>query len=114
MTARYDDAGRLHTVTDWLSHTTTFNYNADNFLDVAVVPNTTTATFTPDGADRLMGITDTKDEHPRVRSPTAVTTQTRSPLSPRPAYPTDNHSYSYTQLNQLKTQDAKQLQLRQR
>src|SRR5262249_37718339 len=59
VTPGYDDAGRLHTVTDWNTNTTTFNYDADSFLTSQNYPNSVVATFTPDGADRLMGIADT-------------------------------------------------------
>ena len=106
VTRGYDDAGRLHTVTDWLSHTTTFNYDADSFLTSQVYPNSTTATYTPDAADRVMGITDQKsgttfasftygrDNADQVTSVTST------------GVPADNHTYSYNQLNQLKTQDS--------
>lgn len=56
----YDTVGRLWTVTDWLGHTTTYHYDSDSNLTSQVYPNGTTATFTPDNADRLMGIADAK------------------------------------------------------
>jgi RHS repeat-associated protein len=55
----YDDAGRLHTVTDWLSHTSTFNYNPDSNLVQVLYPNGVQGTATFDNADRLTQITDT-------------------------------------------------------
>src|SRR5207248_3286627 len=56
VTRSYDDAGRLRTVRDWASHTTTFNYDADRNLTSQVYPNNTTAAQGFDGADRLMSI----------------------------------------------------------
>jgi RHS repeat-associated protein len=109
VTRTYDDAGRLTTVTDWLSHTTTFGYDADSVLRSEAYPNGTTATFTPDGADRLTSIS---------HAPTAT------PASPFASFayglddadqvasvsstgvPADNHAYSYTGLNQLQDVDG--------
>lgn len=54
-----DDAGRTHTIADWLSHTTTLDYDADNFLTTQTYPNSAVASYSPDGADRLVGITQT-------------------------------------------------------
>lgn len=51
----YDDAGRLHTVSDWLNHTTTFNYDADSFMVSEVYPNGITQTFTPNRDDEVTG-----------------------------------------------------------
>lgn len=106
VTRGYDDAGRLHTITDWLSHTTTYNYDADSFLTSEAYPNTTTATFTPDAADRVMGITDAKSG-----TNFATFTYTRDNANQvtgvtSTGVPADSHTYSYTQLNQLKTQDS--------
>jgi RHS repeat-associated protein len=106
VTRGYDDAGRLHTVTDWSNNQTTFNYNADSFMTSEVYPNGTTATFTPDGADQLTAITDKKGAttfasfsygRDNANQLTSVTST---------GVPSDNHSYSYTQLNQLKTVDT--------
>jgi RHS repeat-associated protein len=52
----YDDAGRLHTVTDWLTHTTTINYDPNSNVSQILYPNTVTGTYTLDDSDRLMGI----------------------------------------------------------
>lgn len=105
----FDDAGRLRTVTDWASRQTTFNYDADSFMTSEVYPNGTTATFTPDGADRLMGISHAPTSAPS--SPFAnfsygrdandqLTSVTSSGV------PADNHTYGYSPLNQLKDVDA--------
>jgi YD repeat-containing protein len=55
VTRTYDDAGRLRTVLDWLNNETVFNHDADSFLTSQVYPNGTTATYSPDAADRVMG-----------------------------------------------------------
>jgi len=106
VTRGYDDAGRLTSVTDWLSNTTTFSYDADSFLTTQAYPNTTTTTFTPDGANRLMDITAKKGS-----TTFASFTYTRDDANQvmsvaSTGVPSDNHSYSYNQLNQLKTQDS--------
>jgi RHS repeat-associated protein len=104
----YDEAGHLLTVTDWAGRQTQFTYDADGFTTSEADPsaNGVTTTFTPDGADRLMGITHAKggatvasfsygrDNADQVNSVTST------------GVPADNHSYSYTQLNQLKNVDA--------
>ena len=59
VTRAYDDSGRLHTITDWLTHTTTYNYDHNANLTSQNYPNSTTATYTPDAANRLMNIADT-------------------------------------------------------
>ena len=60
----YDDAGRLHTVTDWLSpaNTTTFGWDVDSNLTTIQFPNTTGGaavvdTYVFDKADRLVNPT---------------------------------------------------------
>jgi RHS repeat-associated protein len=37
----YDETGRLHSVTDWLGHTTTFSYDPDSNLAATVFPSET-------------------------------------------------------------------------
>jgi YD repeat-containing protein len=56
VTRTFDDAGRLWKVKDWLSNETVFGYDADSFLTRQTYPNGKTASFTPDAADRLMGV----------------------------------------------------------
>jgi RHS repeat-associated protein len=105
----YDDAGRLRTVMDWLSHQTTFNYDADSNMTSEVYPNSTTATYTPDGADRLMTIKDAPTASPN--SPFASFTYGRDNANQLTSLtstgvPTDNHTWGYTTLNQLKNDSA--------
>jgi RHS repeat-associated protein len=51
----YDNAGRLHSVEDWLSNTTSFNYNEDSALTSTVFPTATGEEdkYFNDGADRM-------------------------------------------------------------
>jgi RHS repeat-associated protein len=48
---------RLKTVTDWLSNTTTYTYDADGNLVGAVNPNGTASTYGYDAANRLIALT---------------------------------------------------------
>jgi len=59
VTRAFDDAGRLHTVQDWLNHVTTFNYDADSNLQTENHPNGVVDTYSSDKADRLFEIKDT-------------------------------------------------------
>jgi RHS repeat-associated protein len=105
----YDDAGRLQTVTDWLANQTTFNYDGDSFMTSEVYPNGTTATFTPDGADRLSAVSDAPTANPNSafatfgygRDPAALITSTTTT-----GVPSDAHSYGYSSLSQLTTVDS--------
>lgn len=108
---QYDDAGRLRTVTDWQSRQFTFNYDANSFLTSQVYPNGTTTTFTPDGGDRLMGVSHAPTAAPG--SPFASFSygrdgegQVTSVASS--GVPADTHSYAYSQLNQLTGVDSSQ------
>jgi RHS repeat-associated protein len=106
VTRGYDDAGRLQTVADWLGHQTTFNYNADSAITSEVYPNGTTATFTPDGADRLGGISDAPTNNPTA--PFATFGYGRdSNDQVNSTNPTGvgqaTQTYAYTALNQLKS-----------
>jgi RHS repeat-associated protein len=105
----FDDAGRLQTVSDWLSHTTTFGYDADSNLTTQTYPNSTTATETFDSAERLMSIS---------HAPTATPTSTFASFSygrdnanqltsvSSTGVPTDNHTWGYSTLNQVTTDTA--------
>jgi RHS repeat-associated protein len=106
VTRGYDDAGRLHTVTDWSTHQTTFNYDADSFMTSEAYPNGTTATYTPDGADQLTGITDKKGASTFASFNYGRDNANQLTSVASTGVPSDNHSYSYTQLNQLKTVDT--------
>jgi len=54
----YDDVGRMASVSDWLTHTTSFGYDVNSNLITQAYPNGTTASFSYDAADQLIGITD--------------------------------------------------------
>ncbi|MHB8511873.1 MAG: RHS repeat-associated core domain-containing protein [Actinomycetota bacterium] len=111
VTYGYDAAGRLHTVTDWNNKTTTYTYDPDSFLTYQQYPNNILAHFTPDNADRLINITDNNSpvsfaygtpSNPGRDANNQITSVTSNGV------PSDNHSYSYTQLNQLGSQDSAQ------
>lgn len=106
VTHAFDDAGRLQTVTDWASHTTTYTYNADGGLATQADPNSTTATVTPDNADQTMGIADTKSATTFASFSYSRDNANQVSGVTSTGVPTDNHSYGYTQLEQLKTQDS--------
>ena len=62
VTRGYDDAGRLTSVQDWLSNTTSFGYDVNSNLTSETLPKGTGVvdTITFDAADRLIAISDTK------------------------------------------------------
>jgi RHS repeat-associated protein len=59
VTRDYDDAGRVTSITDWLGHETTFDYDANSNLTAQDYPNATSASLSYDRADRLSQRTDT-------------------------------------------------------
>jgi RHS repeat-associated protein len=103
----YDDAGRLHTVTDWLAHQTIFDYDADSNLTTQTNPNGTVATSSYDGADRLTAIAHATAAAPGT--PFARFTygrdnadQLTSAVNAGPATDGSSSAYTYTPLNQIK------------
>jgi RHS repeat-associated protein len=109
VTQTFDAAGRLTKVKDWLNHETVFNLDADSFLTSQVYPNGTTATNTPDGADRLMTVSHAPTVTPN--SPFAKFTYGRDNADQvssvtSTGVPADTHSYTYSNLNQLTGVDA--------
>lgn len=110
VTRTYDDAGRLRTVNDGAStpKITTFSHDADSNPTSQVYPNGDTATFTPDGADRLMAITDTKAGVSGSFASFSYGRDNANQLSSvtSTGVPTDTHTYDYTALNQLYHVDA--------
>lgn len=106
ITRSYDKASQLTGVTDWLGHTTSFGYDPDANLTSQTFPNTVQTTATYNDADQLTSITDrsssatlasfnyTRDNLGQVTSDTT----TGMPGSPQ--------TYSYTQLNQLASQNS--------
>jgi RHS repeat-associated protein len=108
----YDTAGRLTSVSDWLGHTTQFTPDADSNVTAEIYPNTTTATYTHNNADQMTGISDAPTSSPG--SPFASFSYTRDGNGQvsgvtSAGVPSDNHSYTYTPLNQLKTVGTQQL-----
>jgi len=59
VTRVFDDAGRLHQVVDWSSHTTTFTYDADSNLAATAYANGVAGTATFDHADVMATTKDT-------------------------------------------------------
>jgi RHS repeat-associated protein len=102
----YDVAGRMDSVTDWLNNQTTFAYNPDSQLITQVDPNTTTMSVTVNNADQLTGISDAPTANPN--SPFASFAYGRDNAGQvnsvtSTGVPTDNNTYTYTALNQIKT-----------
>jgi RHS repeat-associated protein len=64
VTQAWDGAGREKSVTDWLSHTTNFSYDADGNLVTEALPNTTTITSTYDAADNVLSTKDALNSTP--------------------------------------------------
>jgi len=107
VTRGFDDAGRMTTIGDWLTNTTTFAPDADSNLETVTRPAGTglVEVYAFDNADRLMSITDRRggatvasfaygrDKNGQVSSTTTA------------GLP-DTHSYTYTDLNELETLDA--------
>jgi RHS repeat-associated protein len=106
----FDDAGRLQSVTDWLSKTTSYGYDADSNLTSQTNPNGTTETITVDDADRVMGISHAptatpgspfasfiygRDNEDKVTSVAAT------------GVPTDNRTWGYTNIDQVSTDTAR-------
>lgn len=59
VTRNYDEAGRISWTKDWFSpmNQTSYSYDDNSNLIGQTNPNSTSATYTADAADRLMGIT---------------------------------------------------------
>jgi len=104
VTRGFDDAGRMTSVTDWLSRTTTFGYDADGNLTSQTNPNGTSTAIDHDANGRVDTI-----EHAPTSTPTSPFAtfsygrddrgQITSVAST--GVPTDNHTWTYTTLNQL-------------
>jgi RHS repeat-associated protein len=58
VTRHFDDAGRMDWVQDWQSNKTQFAYDANGNMTGQTYPNGTAATYTPNAADQLMGVSD--------------------------------------------------------
>lgn len=109
VTRTYDAANRLATVKDWGNRQTTFGYDPDSNLTTQTYPNSTTSTQTFDAAGQLMGISAAPTANPNTpfasfgygRDGTGQLTSATST-----GVPADNHTWSYTELNQLSGVDT--------
>jgi RHS repeat-associated protein len=103
VTRTYDTAGRLKTITDWLSNKTSFGYDADSNLTSETYPNTVKATFKYDKDDQVISIADALGSTQLLSF--AYTRNKLSLLaSMQPTgVPQSNETYAYTALNQLST-----------
>jgi len=101
VTRGYDDAGRLASVQDWLTNTTSFAYDVNSNLTTETLPVGTgvTDTFTFDTADRLTAISDTKGTS--VLFSAAYTRDNANQLTSDSPAPALSGAYKYTSLNQL-------------
>jgi RHS repeat-associated protein len=90
----YDDAGRLHTVQDWLSNQTVFNYDANSNLQQTVYANGVQANWTFDAANRLMQISDANGGNQVLNL-----SYTRDPANQLTAE--NSQGYGYNTINQL-------------
>jgi RHS repeat-associated protein len=109
VTRTFDDAGRLSKVTDWAGRETLFGYDRNGFLTTQTYPNGTTATATPDAAGRPTGINHAGTTTPST--PFAAFSYGRDNLGQissvsTTGIPADNHTYGYTPLNQIKTDNS--------
>lgn len=104
VTRTYDAADRLTTVQDWAGRMTTFSYDNDSNLVGQTYPNGTKATFTPDAANRVSGITHAPTATPNVpllsfsydRDGAGLLSSVTST-----GVPSDNHTWTYDAINQL-------------
>jgi RHS repeat-associated protein len=117
----FDDAGRLHTIADWLGHSTTVNYDPSSNLTQILYPNGVTGTFTPDNSDRtmaisytsggntLLGLSYSRDSLNRLTSegstsygydPTSRLSNFNSPSTPNYAYDAADHPTQLASLTQ--------------
>lgn len=105
----YDDAGRLSGVTDWLSQATSFGYDRDSNLTTESYPNGTTGSVTVDPTDSITSVSHAPTTTPSA--PFASFTYGRDGANQvgsvaSTGVPADNHTYSYTPLEQLSGVDA--------
>lgn len=107
VTVGYDTAGREHTVQDWNSQTTTFNYDADGNLTTTVFPGGSCTmpvslcdTNTYNAADQLTGISDLQLPMMTIFSATYARDGNGQVTSDSSAQSSQN-AYGYTPLDQL-------------
>jgi RHS repeat-associated protein len=104
-----DAAGRIDSITDWNGNQTSFGYNRDSSLISQTNPNGTTVARTVDDANNVQSISDAPTANPNAPLLSfAYGRDNAGQLSSVTAtgVPTENSSYTYTPLNQLKTTTA--------
>jgi RHS repeat-associated protein len=101
VTRGYDDAGRLTSVQDWLSNTTSFGYDVNSNLTSETLPTASGVvdTFTFDAADRLTAISDTKGK--KTLFSATYARDNANQLTSDSSAPSSTSSYKYTTLNQV-------------
>jgi RHS repeat-associated protein len=101
VTRGYDDVGRLTSVQDWLSSTTSFGYDANSNLTIETLPTASGVvdTFAFDAADRLTAISDKKGKTTLFAA--TYTRDSANQLTSDSSAPTSTSSYKYTTLNQV-------------
>ena len=92
----YDADGHLTGVTDWLGHTTSFRYDVNSNRTSQIYPNTVTANFSYDNADRLAGFTDAAGQ-------TQILGMTYSRDAIGALSAENTQSYGYDSLNRITT-----------
>ncbi|MDQ6720366.1 MAG: DUF6531 domain-containing protein, partial [Candidatus Dormibacteraeota bacterium] len=102
VTRGYDDAGRLTSVQDWLSNTTTFGYDVNSNLTTETLPAASGVvdTFSFDAADRLVGISDVKGGILPLFSAN-YTRDNANQLTSDSSAPATSNAYRYNLINQL-------------
>ncbi len=101
VTRGYDNAGRLTSVQDWLSNTTSFGYDVNSNLTTETLPAASGVldTFTFDAADRLTAVSD-KTAKTTLFAGT-YTRDNANQLTSDSSIPSSTGSYQYDTLNQL-------------
>jgi RHS repeat-associated protein len=109
VTRAYDNAGRLASVTDWLSHTTTSGYDPDSNLTSQINPNGTTNTTSFDRAGQTATISDAPTATPAspfVSFNYGRDNENKLTSVTSTGVPADNHTWGYTSIDQVKTDTA--------
>jgi RHS repeat-associated protein len=101
VTQSWDDAGRLTSVMDWNSKSTTFGYDANSNLITTTLPTGTGVVDTTayNAADQLTSINDTKGTNAFFSA--AYGRDTNGQLTSDTSANTNQGSYRYTPLNQV-------------
>jgi RHS repeat-associated protein len=97
----YDNAGRLTSVQDWLSNTTTFGYDVNSNLTTETLPSASgiVDTFTFDAADRLTAISDKKGKTTLFSA--TYGRDNANQLTSDSSISSSTGSYKYNSLNEL-------------